>query len=57
LRADDIILEINGVKLEEKTLAGEISKYDVGDVISLTVLRNGETKIVKVALEERTEGK
>ncbi|MFH0814592.1 MAG: trypsin-like peptidase domain-containing protein [Candidatus Falkowbacteria bacterium] len=55
LKVDDIILEINGVKLNEKTLATEISKYAPNDVVILKVLRNGETKIIKVTLEERKE--
>jgi serine protease Do len=55
LRANDIILEINGVKLDEKTLAGEISKYDVGATITLKILRKGEIKTVKVTLEERKD--
>ncbi|MBI5254725.1 trypsin-like peptidase domain-containing protein [Candidatus Falkowbacteria bacterium] len=55
LKVDDIILEINGVKLDEKSLATELSKYNPKDVVTLKILRNGETKIIKVTLEERKE--
>ncbi len=54
LRENDIILEVNGVKLDEKTsLQREILKYNVGDEITLKVLSKGKEKEVKVTLEAR----
>ena len=53
LAANDIVLEINGEKLEDKdSLAVIISRYDVGDTISLLVLRDGEQKERIITLEE-----
>lgn len=50
---NDIILEINGKKLEEKdSLAKEVAKYNVGDEVSLKILHKGEEKTVKVKLTE-----
>lgn len=49
---NDIILEINGKKVEEKNqLAQMISKQKVGDEINLKILHKGEKKDVKVKLE------
>lgn len=49
----DIILEINGKKLEDKTsLVQEISKYQVGDTVEMRLLHDGKEKIVKVTLAE-----
>ncbi|HLD35072.1 MAG TPA: PDZ domain-containing protein, partial [Patescibacteria group bacterium] len=53
LEANDIILEINGVKLDKVTLATEIQKYGVDDEIELKVWHDGEVKVVKVKLEKR----
>jgi len=51
---NDIILEINGEKIDQKnTLNKLILKYKPGDEIELKVLHRGEEKIVKVKLEER----
>lgn len=50
---NDIILEINGKKLDRYSLAYELQRYNVGDEITLKVLHKGEEKTVKVKLEER----
>jgi S1-C subfamily serine protease len=56
LKDGDIILEINGEKLtEEKTLAFIIRKYNIGDVLTIKVLRGNEMLEFKVTLEERPE--
>ncbi len=53
LKENDILLDINGKKLEEKnSLAKEISAKYVGDEITLKVLSKGKEKEVKVKLEE-----
>ena len=49
---NDIILEINGKKLDDKNqLAQVISKQKVGDEITLKILHKGEKKDIKVKLE------
>lgn len=52
--AEDIILEINGKKINQNnSLASMIQDYNVGDTISLKILRNGKEIEIKVKLEER----
>ncbi len=54
LREGDIILEFNGERIEvTRTLASLITKYKVGDTVTLKVLRGGETLSLSAALEER----
>ncbi|AGA68371.1 trypsin-like serine protease with C-terminal PDZ domain [Desulfitobacterium dichloroeliminans LMG P-21439] len=49
----DVITHIDGVKVENSTeLIGEIYKHNVGDQVTLTFVRNGEVKEVKVTLGE-----
>lgn len=49
----DIIMEINGIKLEGKTtLISVIQKYKPGDKIGLKVFRNGKILILIAALDE-----
>lgn len=53
---NDIILEVNGKKIDENKGAGLsslISQYKVGDTIKLKVWSKGNTKDVNVILEER----
>ncbi|MCX6762248.1 MAG: trypsin-like peptidase domain-containing protein [Candidatus Moranbacteria bacterium] len=51
---NDIILEVNNTKVDaDHTLAGLLSQYGVGDVLTLKVWHKGDTKDVKVTLEER----
>lgn len=53
LLENDIILEINGKKLEDKeSLAKEVSQFNVGDEITLKVLSKGKEKQAKVTLGE-----
>jgi len=53
LAENDLILEINGKKLENKdSLGKEIARYEVGQEISLKVLHQGQEKILSVKLEE-----
>ncbi|MEK9151493.1 MAG: trypsin-like peptidase domain-containing protein [Patescibacteria group bacterium] len=54
LMENDIILEINGEKIDaDHPLGNAISKYAVGDEITLKVWHKGDVKDVKVKLEER----
>jgi serine protease Do len=56
LLENDIILEINGIKVDEKNpLVRAISKFKPSDEITLKVLSKGKEKEVKVKLEERKE--
>ncbi len=49
---NDIILEIDGIKLDENTsLARLISGKTVGDIIDLKVLSKGKEKTIKITLE------
>lgn len=55
LREGDIILEVNGGKLtKENTLADIIRDYNVGDTITLKVLRDKKESEIKLTLAERT---
>lgn len=50
---NDIILEINGQKINNKNLlANALSKFKPGDEVTFKVWHKGETKDVKVKLEE-----
>ncbi|MEE8131776.1 MAG: trypsin-like peptidase domain-containing protein [Candidatus Paceibacterota bacterium] len=54
LQAEDIIIEINGEKIDQNhSLALLIKKYSVGDTIIIKVLRNGKILELKATLEER----
>ena len=54
IKEGDIITKIDGQKLEkdEGSLAKEISSHKVGDEVLIEVWRDGETKVLKVVLEE-----
>jgi serine protease Do len=55
LKVRDIIISINGVKTSVmKDLTDEITNYKVGDIVSLKVIRNGETKKeIQIELTQR----
>lgn len=51
---NDIILEVDGVKLDESnSLSDIVAGHRVGDELTLKILHRGEEKTVKVKLEER----
>ncbi len=53
---NDIILEIDGVKLDEDTsLASLIRNKNIGDVVNLKILHKGVEKIVQVTLKPAPE--
>jgi len=53
---NDIILEVNGTKLDDKTgLTDLIGQHNVGDTVDLKVWHKGEVKDVQVKLEERQQ--
>lgn len=54
LQAEDIILELNNQKItQNNSLASLIQKYQVGDTITLKILRNNKQLEFKIILEER----
>ena len=51
---NDIILSVNGADINtDRSLSGLLSKFNPGDTVTLTIYHKGETKEVKVVLEER----
>ncbi|GMQ79885.1 MAG: DegQ family serine endoprotease [Thermodesulfobacteriota bacterium] len=56
VRAKDIILEVNGKKIEtSRELTRIIAGFHVGEVVRITVLRNGKEKTFKVKIAKREE--
>lgn len=54
LRAEDIVLELNGVKIDaNNTLSGLIQKHQVGDKVNLKVLRDEKEVFFEVILDTR----
>ncbi|MBI4160136.1 trypsin-like peptidase domain-containing protein [Candidatus Wolfebacteria bacterium] len=54
LLAGDIITEINGEKITlDNSLATIIQKFNVGDTVTLTIRRRGQTLKIQLQLEER----
>ncbi|HEY4499606.1 MAG TPA: trypsin-like peptidase domain-containing protein [Candidatus Paceibacterota bacterium] len=54
IQAEDIILSINGQKVDEDHLLGSlIQKYQVGDTVKLKLLRDEKELEIPVVLEER----
>jgi len=50
---NDIILEVNGVKLEQgKSLASIIRQKDIGQIVKLKILHKGSEKEIEVRLEK-----
>jgi S1-C subfamily serine protease len=57
IQAGDIILSVDGQKLDQAhSLADIVSQHNVGDTLSLTILRNGKQITVPVTLERRPAG-
>ena len=56
LMENDIILEINGVKIDEtNTLTKKIAEHSVGDTVTLKIWHKGEEKEIKILLEEKMD--
>jgi putative serine protease PepD len=57
LQKGDIIQKVDGVSLNNgQTLAGVLELHEVGDTVTLSVLRNGGSQEVPVVLGERPAG-
>ena len=53
IQKGDVITHVDNVRVENSTeLIGEIYKHNVGDKVTLTFVRNGQTKAVQVTLGE-----
>lgn len=53
LMKDDIILEVNGTKVDTPEVLKDIAtKYQIGDILNLKIWRDGKSFEVKVALQE-----
>jgi serine protease Do len=51
LKEHDVITKVNNIMIDDKTsLTSALSKFKVGDIINLTVVRAGKTMAVKVTL-------
>ncbi len=54
LQAEDIITEFNGEKIDaDHSLAYLIQKYNVGDKVTLKILRGGKEMTFQATLEEK----
>ncbi|MBI2285374.1 PDZ domain-containing protein, partial [Candidatus Saccharibacteria bacterium] len=52
LQAEDIITKVNNIKIDDKTsLSNALGRFQVGDTITLTVLRGEQTLTIKATLE------
>jgi putative serine protease PepD len=57
LQKGDIIQKLDGVDLNNgRTLAGELELHEVGDTVTLSVLRGGSSQEIKVVLGARPPG-
>jgi serine protease Do len=53
IKENDIVLEVNGVKINaDNSLSEVVSRYQIGDTVNMTVMREGKNINVKVLLEE-----
>lgn len=51
LRAGDVIIKINGQQIDQTTsLSSLVNKYNVGDTITLTIVRDGKEQDISVKL-------
>ncbi len=57
IQAEDIILEVNGVKVDEdNALTNLVQRYNIGDTVTLKVQRGDKTIDIPVLLTERPAG-
>ncbi len=55
IRAEDIILEVNGQKIDsDHALGDEVAKYNVGDAVTLKIDRGGKEVTLHATLAKRT---
>lgn len=57
LKEKDIIIKVNDTAIDDKTsLSSALGRYKVGDSATLTVLRDGKEKTIKITLEAQPQG-
>jgi serine protease Do len=57
LKEHDVITKVNNLNINDKTsLTSALSKYKVGDIVTLTVVRDGKTITVKATLASAPTG-
>jgi serine protease Do len=57
LKDHDVITKVNGVSIDDKTsLTSALSRFKVGDRVSLTVVRDGKTITIKATLGKAPTG-
>jgi serine protease Do len=57
IKAEDIVLEVGGVKVDnDNSLGMLIQRHNVGDTVTLTVLRGNQTLTLSATLTERPAG-
>ena len=57
LQEKDVIIKINGIEIDEKTnLTSALSRFQVGDKVTLTVIRDGKSMKIEVTLEVAPSG-
>ena len=53
LKEKDIITKVNGITIDDKTsLSSALSRFQVDDEVTLTVIRDGKTIKIEVTLED-----
>lgn len=58
LKAGDIVLELNGVKIDEaRKLTAQVANIPVGDSAEIKILRDGKEITFKVKIAKREEGR
>ncbi len=57
LKEKDVIIKVNGTKIDDKTsLSTALSRYQVGDEVTLTVVRGDQTLVIKATLAAAPQG-
>ncbi|MEI7579390.1 MAG: trypsin-like peptidase domain-containing protein [bacterium] len=57
LRVGDIVIQFNDKSLQDYALLDLIQKSNIGDTVSLAILRNGENQTIKVTIGARSDYK
>ena len=58
LKKGDVIIEVDGKKIKQvNELQTTIARKDPGDIVQLTVMRNGEKKLFSVELRDREDAR
>jgi serine protease Do len=56
IKAGDVVIEVNGKKIaDHRELTAMIGRMSPGEIVKLTIIRNGQRKVINVKLGERKE--